>query len=177
MKEKQYVEPESYPRLVPSSFLPTCFAEWFDAALQLKFDGLFLMASIASGNRGGSLLKVFVFAISPLKHPLGRYSMRDTLPDYDGITFLIDKNIDKALQDSKKELISILSDNSISQPIVIFVPTQNASRYANDPELISEFELEDVIRKGNGRVSSHTHSLRPSSLDVRKLSCELNLWN
>jgi len=88
--------------------------------------------------------------------------MRVTLRDYDGIACFIDKSDDEALQDSKEELNSLLSDNSISQPIVILVPTQNASGYANDPELISEFELEDVIRKGNGRVSIFAYSLSPT---------------
>ena len=89
--------------------------------------------------------------------------MRVVLPYFDGIAFLIDNSIDKALQASKEELNSILSDNSITQPIVVLVPTQNASGCANDPELISEFELEDVIRPGvvmGGYPSSHTHCLQ-----------------
>ena len=75
---------------------------------------------------------------------------------------LIDTSDDEGLQDSKEELNSLLSDNSILQPIVILAPTQNASGYANDPKLISEFELEDVIRKGNGRVSIFAYSLSPT---------------
>ncbi|KAF8799189.1 hypothetical protein BYT27DRAFT_7121329 [Phlegmacium glaucopus] len=90
--------------------------------------------------------------------------MRETLCDYDGIACFIDKSDNEALQDSKEELNSLLSDNSISQPIAILVPTKNASGYANDPELISEFELEDVIRKGNGRVSIFAYSLSPTQL-------------
>ena len=102
--------------------------------------------------------------------------MRDTLYDYHGIACFIDKSDDEALQESKEELNSLLSDNLVSWPIVILVPTQNA--YANDPELISEFELEDVIRKGNGRVSIFAYSpFRLSSLDVWKVSYELNPWN
>ena len=88
--------------------------------------------------------------------------MRVVLPYFDGIAFLLDNSIDKALQASKEELNSILSDNSITQPIVVLVPTQNASGCANDPELISEFELEDVIRSGNGRLSIFSYSLSPT---------------
>ena len=88
--------------------------------------------------------------------------MREALPYYDGIVFLIDKSDDEALQDSKEELNSLLSDNSISQPFVILVPTENALGYANDPKSISEFELEDVIRKGKGRVSIFAYSLYPT---------------
>ena len=88
--------------------------------------------------------------------------MRVVLPYFDGIAFLIDNSIDKALQASKEELNSILSDNSITQPIVVLVPTQNASGCANDPELISKLELEDVIRNGKGRVSIFSYSLSPT---------------
>ena len=74
----------------------------------------------------------------------------------------MDVDTDEELEDSKEELNRLLSNNLISQPIVILVPTQNASGYANDPELISQFELEDVIRKGNGRVSIFAYSLSPT---------------
>ena len=88
--------------------------------------------------------------------------MRDALPHYDGIAFLLDNSFDEELQASKEELNSFLSDNSITQPIVVLVPTQNASGCANDPELISELELEDVIRNGKGRVSIFSYSLSPT---------------
>jgi len=73
----------------------------------------------------------FLFAISPLNHPLGRQGVHETLCDYDGIVCFIDKRDDEALHDSKEELNSLLSDNAISQPIVILIPTQNALGYAN----------------------------------------------
>lgn len=135
-------------------------------------DGLFLRAAIAPGNRGGS----FFFLYLPVRlwnTPLARYCLYDALPYYDGIVFIMDVDTDEELEDSKEELNRLLSNNLISQPIVILVPTQNASGYANDPELISQFELEDVIRKGNGRVSIFAYSLSPT----RFIGClEGQLW-
>ena len=101
--------------------------------------------------------------------------MLDALCTYDGIACFIDKSSDEALQDSKEELNSLLSDSKVSQPTVILVRTQHASGYANDSELISEFELEDVIKKRKGRVSIFAYSLSPT--DVWNVSCDLNLWN
>ena len=88
--------------------------------------------------------------------------MRDALPHYDGIAFLFDNSSDEELQASKEELNSFLSDNSITQPIVVLVRTQNASGCANDSELISEYELEDMIRNGKGCVSIFSYSLSPT---------------
>ena len=61
-----------------------------------------------------------------------------------------------------EELQSLLSDDAISRPIVILVRTPNASGTANDPNLISEFQLEDVIKERNGRVSIFAYSLSPT---------------
>jgi len=63
------------------------------------------------------------------------------------------------LRDSHEELNSLLSDDAFSQPILILVQTPNASGYANDPNLISEFEWRGVI---NGRVSTFAYSLSPT---------------
>jgi hypothetical protein len=62
-------------------------------------------------------------------------------------------------RDSNEELNSLLSDHAISQPILILAQTPNASGYANDPNLILEFELGGVI---NGRVSTFAYSLSPT---------------
>lgn len=68
-----------------------------------------------------------------------------------------------AQEDSKIELNLLLSDRTISQqPIVILVHTQNALGYANDPELISEWDLEDVIQERKGRVSVFAYSYSPT---------------
>lgn len=68
------------------------------------------------------------------------------------------------LHDSMEELNSLLSDDAISEskPIVILVQAPNASGTANDPNLISEFGLGDVIRQRNGRVSIFAYSLSPT---------------
>ncbi|KIM37146.1 hypothetical protein M413DRAFT_278559 [Hebeloma cylindrosporum] len=63
------------------------------------------------------------------------------------------------LQYSKEELCTIISYRPISQPIVILVPTKNASGGMNDPALISEFGLEAMIETGQGRVSVLAYSL------------------
>ena len=49
------------------------------------------------------------------------------------------------------------------------VQIPNESEYASDPHLISDFKLEDVIKKSNGRVSTLAYSLSPirSSLGVK----------
>jgi len=78
--------------------------------------------------------------------------MRATLYQYDGIACFLDNRHAIALRDSREELHGLLSDPANSQPIVIFVPSENASGNANDPESISEFGLENVIREGKGRV-------------------------
>ena len=78
---------------------------------------------------------------------LGRQGLRQALRYYDGIACFIDKS-DESFQYSKEELDSVLSDDDITQPIVILVPTPNASGYANDPDLISEFELGAWFRGG-----------------------------
>jgi hypothetical protein len=90
--------------------------------------------------------------------------MRSTLNRYDGIAFLlsISNRNARVLQDSREELDDILSDPAISKPIVIFVPSENASGHGNDPETISEFWLDDVIREGKGRVSVFAYSLSPN---------------
>ena len=88
--------------------------------------------------------------------------MRATLHQYDGIACFLDNRNAIALHDSREELDGLLSDPAISQPIVIFVPSENASGYANDPESISEFGLENVIREGKGRVSVFAYSLSPN---------------
>jgi len=88
--------------------------------------------------------------------------MRATLHQSDGIACFLDNKDARALQDSKEELDGLLSDPAISQPIVIFVPSENASGYPNDPESISEFGLENVIREGKGRVSVFGYSLSPN---------------
>jgi len=82
-----------------------------------------------------------------------------TLCGYDWIACFIDKSGDDALHNSKEELDSLVYDSTVSQPIVILVRTENASGYANDSDLISEFELEDVIRERKGRVSIFAYSL------------------
>ena len=118
------------------------------------------MAFIASGNRGGSFCNFLTCSFT--SRALGRQGTRETLYDYYAIACFIDKSSDDALQDSKEELNSLLTDSAISQPIVILVHTQNASGYGNDPELVAKFELEDVIRKSNGRVCIFAYSLSPT---------------
>jgi len=135
--------------------------ESFDAAMHFQFDRVSLMAFIAPGNYGG-FFSDFYFTISPLNRTLGRLGLRENLRSYDAIACFIDKSSDEALADSKEELNSLLSDSKISQPIVILIHTENASGYANNSELISEFELEDVIEKRKGCVSIFAYSLSPT---------------
>jgi hypothetical protein len=128
------------------------------AAFHFQFDKVYLKAFIAFGNFGGSVFQL-PYCPSFHTHALGRQGSRGTLCDYDAIACFIDKSNDEFLLDSKEELNSLLSDDAISQPIVILVQTPNASGTSNDPNLISEFELEDVIRRSNGRVSIFAYSL------------------
>jgi hypothetical protein len=131
--------------------------ELFDAAMHFQFNRVSLMAFIAPGNYGGFFFLTFNFTISPLNYALGRLGLRENLRSYDAIACFIDESSGEALADSKEELNSLLSDSKISQPIMILIH-KNASGYANDSELISEFELEDVIEKRKGRVSIFTLS-------------------
>jgi len=103
------------------------------------------------------------FPKSPF-HPLNHASARlGIFKGYDGIACFVDKSSAEALEDSKIELNLLLSDPTISQqPIVILVHTQNASGYVNDPELIQEWDLEDVMKKRKGRVSVFAYSLSPT---------------
>jgi len=82
---------------------------------------------------------------------------------FDGIACFVDKSSDEALEESEADLKTLLSDPTIlQQPIVILVRTGNASGYASDSDLLSEFELGDVIKKREGRVSVFAYSLSPS---------------
>ncbi|KDR71998.1 hypothetical protein GALMADRAFT_229205 [Galerina marginata CBS 339.88] len=105
------------------------------------FQGIMVHGVIAPGNRGG------------------RQPFRDELCDYDGIAFFIDATDDDGLRLSWEELDSILSDEEISQHIVILVPQKKASGCANEPALLAEFGLEDVVSKANGRVALFGYSL------------------
>jgi len=97
---------------------------------------------------------------NPLNHASARLGIFE---GYDGIACFADKSSAEALEDSKIELNLLLSDPTISQqPIVILVHTQNASGYVNDPELIQEWDLEDVMKKRRGRVSVFAYSLSPT---------------
>jgi len=93
--------------------------------------------------------------------PLNRASARlGIFESYDGIACFVDKSSDEALEDSEADLKTLLSDPTIlQQPIVILVRTENASEYASDSDLLSEFELGDVIKEREGRVSVFAYSL------------------
>jgi hypothetical protein len=125
--------------------------------MYFEFDGVFLRASVRVGNLGGSFPNS---RFNPLNHASARLGIFE---GYDGIACFVDKTSVAALEHSKVELNLLLSDRTISQqPIVILVHTQNASGCANDPELISEWELEDVIKERKGHVSVFAYSLSPT---------------
>ena len=84
------------------------------------------------------------------------------LENFDGIAFFMDHSDDETIQYSKEELDGIITYSAISQPIVVLVQTQNASGSANDSELISEFGLENMLKKGKGRVSIFAYTLSPT---------------
>jgi len=101
-----------------------------------------------------------IFTSSPLKsHSSARLGI---LEIFDGIAFFIDHSDDENLQYSKEELDGIISHSAISQPIVVLVQTQNASGSADDSELISKFGLENLFKKGKGRISIFAYTLSPT---------------
>ena len=177
MEANRYIAPESYEslsRLVLRSSLHICFEALNDnllhAAMHFQFDKVYLNALIAPGNFGGSDRSVFqLLYYLPFRlqleiiHTLGRQGLHETLRNFDAITCFIDKTDDTSLLYSKIELEYLLSDDAaILQPIVILVRTPDASGTVNDPKLITEFELDDVIRESNGRVSIFAYSLSPT---------------
>ena len=95
----------------------------------------------------------------PLRVKKPPHNPKATLFRYDRIACFLDNRNPALLHDSREELNGLLSDPVISQPIVIFVPSENASGYPNDPESIAEYGLEDVIRKGKGRIAVFAYSL------------------
>ena len=98
----------------------------------------------------------------PLNRASARLGIFESYHD-DGIACFVDKSSDEALEDSEADLKTLLSDPTIlQQPIVILVRTENASGYASDSDLLSEFELGDVIKEREGRVFVFAYSLSPT---------------
>ncbi|KJA16297.1 hypothetical protein HYPSUDRAFT_219534 [Hypholoma sublateritium FD-334 SS-4] len=108
----------------------------------IKIKGVTFKATIPSGNESA------------------RRSFRPSLPDFDGIVYVADNTDSESSSMAKEDIESLLGDKAISRPILILIPTSDASGTLNEKKLVEELGVAKLVgEKGGSQVSIFAYSL------------------